>query len=221
MRHLRITMFVALLVLLSIDLSAQRRRHFGGRSSGASNAWVFGLHWNFVHNDNQRFDNLFSFNKHHGHPFPSKLTVEKYLTTDFSAEIAYSNNRISEGKQFEDDIRTTQSSFHSMDVNFKYRFIRFFIVPGLDPYLLLGGGVSRIRGNQATINLGGGFNTWLANGWGLNFQFVPKLDPFGDQSGQYFNYSFGFVYRYFVSDIGARRLSRQQNILGGNTPYRR
>ena len=216
-----IVAFLASFALIT-DLDAQRRRHYGGHRSGASNAWIFGLNWSFIANDNQQFENALKVGDvWHGYSFPSKFNVEKYITTDFSVEAIAAVNKVTEGKNFLGDIQPTDGRVWIGDVNLKYRFIRFFIIPGFDPYVSVGAGLTRFGRNKLTGNLALGFNTWLANGWGLNFQTSPKLAFGEDRDFKYLHHSFGIIYRYFITDIGSRRLQRQQNLLGGNSPYKR
>ncbi len=212
-----------IVIIGALDLSAQRRKHFGGHSSGAANAWVFGLHWSLVYSAGSDFGKVLEVGTNwHSYAYPSKGTIEKYLSTDFSAEIAATRNLISVEKGFNAEQFSSDANLYNVDINGKYRFVRFFIVPGFDPYIIAGAGVSRAFGETGIgANIGIGFNTWLGNGWGLNFQTLPKIGISSNKQHQYIHNSFGIVYRYFVSEIGARRLQRKQNLFGGNTPYRR
>ena len=97
-------------------------------------------------------------------PSVSRITGEKYITNGLSAQLAMSLNQI-------EDV-----TYYAFDANAKYDLDNLMEMSvgktqWFNPYAVLGLGYASIDGNGgATLNVGGGFNTWFNESFGLNFQ---------------------------------------------------
>lgn len=164
-------------------------------------AWAFGIGWNFVEDDGRGFCQPFDVNQSwNGLPYPTRLTVDKYLKHGLSVEFAGAYNNYKLGKLINDSINRS-GMFLSFDINCKYSFYNMIDIPWLDPYASLGLGLTQRNALDQrytfTGNVAFGVNFWLYKGFGINLQTSGKIGLTGDFMGpsNYFQHSIGLVYK--------------------------
>lgn len=163
--------------------------------------WAFGLGWNFVEDDGRGFCQPFDVNQSwNGLPYPTRLTVDKYLKYGLSAEFAGAYNNYKLGKLI-NDTTNREGMFLSFDLNCKYSFYNMMGGTVLDPYASLGFGLTQ-RNAMAdryclTGNVAFGINFWLWKGLGINLQTSGKIAVTGEffGPGNYAQHSVGLVYK--------------------------
>ncbi|GAA4305256.1 OmpA family protein [Aestuariibaculum suncheonense] len=200
----KIILFFALVVVGLSTLQAQ----------DANNRWLIGIGVNAVdtyptnvgdtHFPGQSWwtDEYFNATDHWNiAPYPSSLTVSRYLGGNFSFGVFGSVNKITKvgdastylGKQIDD------FSYYGVDGFFKYSFAT---TGRLEPFLKIGGGYSWIDTVGAgTLNGGAGFNWWFTKkkNVALNFQSTYK-HSFEDYLIPHFQHNVGIAYKFGAKD---------------------
>ena len=128
-------------------------------------------------------------------PSISRITVEKYLNSGFTLQLAGSVNKIT-SVAIPDDADLIHTSF---DANLKYKLLgkRPRVI---DPFLYLGGGYTALEGEgEAMLNYGYGVNFWLSETVGLVYQGGTKKD-FSDIVPTHFQHSLGIVVKFGGTD---------------------
>ena len=131
----------------------------------------------------------------------SRFTAEKYLDKGFTLQGAVSLNDL---KTFyaKNDI---DARYYAFDINVKYDLNNLFgDTAWFDPYILLGGGYTYLDFQsddlkEGMLNLGYGFNFWLGENIGLNYQAVAKRN-FAKKVNDHFQHSLGVVFRFGGKD---------------------
>lgn len=128
-------------------------------------------------------------------PSISRITVEKYLNSGFTLQLAGSVNKITNIAAVNDaDLIHT-----SFDANLKYNLLgkkpRV-----IDPFLYLGGGYTALNGEgEVMLNYGFGINFWMSETVGLVYQGGTKKD-FSDIVPTHFQHSLGIVVKFGGKD---------------------
>ena len=128
-------------------------------------------------------------------PSISRITVEKYLNSGFTLQLAGSVNKIT-SVAIPNDADLIHTSF---DANLKYKLLgkRPRVI---DPFLYLGGGYTALEGEgEAMLNYGYGVNFWLSETVGLVYQGGTKKD-FSDIVPTHFQHSLGIVVKFGGTD---------------------
>ncbi len=130
-------------------------------------------------------------------PSVSRITVDRYLDSGFSLQLAGSLNKIKTFRS-EDDM---DELYWAIDANVKYDLNHLFGQTGwFDPYVYLGGGYANLGDlGEGTLNAGLGFNTWFNDSLGLNFQTGGKKE-FADKVQDHFQHSVGLVFKFGGKD---------------------
>lgn len=130
----------------------------------------------------------------------SRVSGEKYLNDGFSLNVAASVAR------FENRAGTKDLAYYAFDANIKYNMnvVVEKIFGGttqyFDPYVLAGGGYSSVDNlGTGTLNLGYGFNVWLNETVGFQYQSVGKYE-FADKIPNHWQHSLGVVFKFGGSD---------------------
>jgi outer membrane protein OmpA-like peptidoglycan-associated protein len=135
-------------------------------------------------------------------PSISRISVTKYLEKGFSLELAGSLNKIETTNTKND----SSDLYYAFDANVKYDVNKLVdLVFGtttsyFDPYVYLGGGYTSIGDNGAAmLNAGAGFNVWLNESLGLNFQSGAKR-RFTTDVADHFQHTFGVIFKFGGKD---------------------
>ena len=130
----------------------------------------------------------------------SRVSGEKYLTDGFSLNVAASIAR------FESISGVKDLAYYAFDANVKYNMNGLVekIFGGttqyFDPYVLGGGGYASVDNvGEGTLNLGYGFNIWLTEVVGFQYQSVGKYG-FADKVANHWQHSLGVVFKFGGTD---------------------
>jgi outer membrane protein OmpA-like peptidoglycan-associated protein len=130
-------------------------------------------------------------------PSISRITAEKYLEKGFSLQLAGSINKI----DFINTENDADALYWSIDAVVKYDLNRLVGETGwFDPYVLLGGSYVALGDEgEGMLNVGFGFNTWINDNLGLNFQHSTKKG-FSDKVVTHYQTSLGVVIKFGGTD---------------------
>lgn len=135
-------------------------------------------------------------------PSISRLSATKYLQDGFSLQLAGSLNKIKHYGGLND----VNMMYYAFDANVKYDVNKLVdltfgsTTKWFDPYVFLGGGYVSVGGNgEAMINGGVGFNTWLKENVGINFETGTKKGFSGDVKA-HFQSSLGVIFKFGGKD---------------------
>lgn len=166
---------------------------------------MFGVHWNVVEDDGNKFGGLFDVsNSWNVLPYPTKITADKYFKYGWSLEMAASYNKYERDKTINDSTGI-EATFFAFDVNGKYSFYTKYFprAKWIDPYFTFGVGYTYRNANVAehtpTVNLGAGINFWYRR-IGLQIHSNAKFGVYPgfwdmDNHENYLQHSIGLVYR--------------------------
>ena len=162
MKQIKLFIF-ALIMIGANNLQAQ----------DANNPWVIGFGANAVHEPGtKKVEDLVRVKDWNLIPSISRISLGKYIDDGFSFEAAASISEITKrGK-----IDVSSVSYFALDAHFKYDLNGIVGSTGFfDPYMFVGGGYTTVDSDGAgTFNGGLGFNLWLNENLGLNFQTAGK-----------------------------------------------
>lgn len=134
----------------------------------------------------------------------SRVSGEKYLSDGFSLNVAVSIARF-ESRNPRITSRT-DLPYYAIDANLKYNmnFAVEKIFGGttqyFDPYILAGGGYSSVDAiGEGTLNLGYGFNVWITETVGIQYQSVGKYG-FADKIYNHWQHSLGVAFKFGGTD---------------------
>lgn len=166
---------------------------------------MFGIHWNVVEDNGNKFGGLFDVSNSWNYLFyPSNITADRYFKYGWSIEGAASYNKFNRGKLINDST-DVESHFFAFDVNGKYSFYTKYYprAKWIDPYFTFGLGYTYRQGNASnhvpTLNLGFGVNFWIKN-FGIQLHSNAKGGLWPgfwdlDNHDNYLQHSIGIVYR--------------------------
>lgn len=130
-------------------------------------------------------------------PSISRITAEKYIDKGFSLQLAGSLNKI------ETLIAENDSDFlyWALDAIVKYDVNNIIGETGwFDPFVYLGGGYTSVDSSgEGLLNGGIGFNAWLNDNIGINFQTGTKLG-FADNVRTHYQSAAGLVIKFGGAD---------------------
>lgn len=165
--------------------------------------WMFGIHWSIVEDDGDPFGNIFnaatSWNLR---PYPSKITVDRYIRYGWSMEAAATYGQYVPRKFVNGE--TELSGFlGAFDIHAKWSFYNLYApsTRWFEPYITFGAGyIYRSVSSPThtpTANVGGGVNFWLMESLGIQLASSAKFGilPKFWSPGNYLHHSFGIVYR--------------------------
>jgi len=175
----------------------------------AKNQWSFSVGTNSIDFSNASlsdvggiFEDYFNYSDLNSFKGISRVSVTRYIDKGFSVELAAAFNTLSKGI----DGSLRDASFLSYGIGAKYDLntLGFIGETGkFDPYLSLGLSNIKIEDNVTlTLNPGVGFNYWLRNHIGLNYQASYQSSGLiGSEfktpnTGSYFQHVIGLALRY-------------------------
>lgn len=166
--------------------------------------WMFGVHWSIIEDDGNPFGKLFDANNSWNlRPYPSKITVDRYIRYGWSMEAAVSYGQYP-GSNIVNAEADLSGFILAADIHAKYSFYNLYAPKArwIEPYLTFGGGAAYRSVSSPTFtptaNVGGGLNFWIMESLGIQlassakFAFLPK---FWNTPGNYLHHSIGIVYR--------------------------
>lgn len=165
--------------------------------------WMFGLSWNVVNDNEEKFANLFDISSSwNGLYYPSRFFLDRYLRNGWSWEGALAYNQYKPTKIINDSTGRT-GMFFSAAFNIKYSYNHLIKrKKWFDPYYSFGLGVTyrTVLSKPLTPTLNGalGSNFWFSRRWGAQVQISGKLALTSDiykSKYDYFLCSVGLVYR--------------------------
>lgn len=172
-------------------------------SQDVDNKWVFGVGVNIVDIRNSNsisgtFKDYFNGNLNDLNMSGAfiKVSAERYLNKGFSLQLSLSANKIKKGYHYSNGDPMLNDSFTAVDAKFKYD-LNYLLgeTKWFDPFLLAGGGYVKIGDNSnANVASGFGFNAWITDNFGLNFQsdYNHGIKSFGTD---YFQHSAGLIFK--------------------------
>lgn len=202
MKHLRLAALAMLALLTFSNVSAQDENNpwvvgFGINTIDVRVAGEFGDYAKDYIGTSEWADNTL--------PSISRISVDRYLNDGFTLQFAGSLNKVKTFASADD----VDELYWAVDLNVKYDLNGLFGETGwFDPYVYLGGGYTDfgkmvdgdfVEGGEGTLNAGLGFNTWINENIGLNFQSGGKKE-FADNIQDHFQHTFGIVFRFGGKD---------------------
>lgn len=181
---------------------------------------MIGVHWTAIDDNGDKFGRIFDVqNSWNLLPYPSQITVDRYLKYGWSAEFSSSYMQYKSGKIINDSTNVS-ATFLNASLSGKFSFYNMYAPKArwIDPYVTLGIGYTyRSAGSDAhvpTVNAGGGVNFWIVNGFGIrlnatsNFAVYPTI---WNTNANYLQYSAGLVARFGSESKNNSDFSRRKN----------
>lgn len=130
-------------------------------------------------------------------PAISRISAEKYLDNGFTLQVAGSLNKIKTVATVDD----SDFIYYGIDAIVKYDLNNLFgDTSWFDPYVYLGGGyTSADSKGEGMLNVGVGFNTWVSDNFGINFQTGTKKG-FSGNVGTHYQTTAGLVFKFGGKD---------------------
>lgn len=133
-------------------------------------------------------------------PSITRVTIEKYLNDGFTLQLDGSFNIVDVVNSKDEKLDLTHIA---MGANVKYDLNMLFgdTTQWFDPYVLMGGSYVTLTDSdsEGMLNIGWGFNTWINEGFGVNFQSVARRN-FASKVPDHFQHSVGVVFRFGGKD---------------------
>lgn len=123
-----------------------------------------------------------------------KISAERHIDKGFSLQLSFSGNKIEKGYNYLKGDLLTDDNFTAFNAKLKYD-LNYLLgeTKWFDPFLLIGLGYVTIGDNSnGSVASGFGFNTWITDNIGLNFQsdYNHGIKSFGTD---FFQHSAGFI----------------------------
>lgn len=199
--------FLTLIVLIAIS--------FNLRAQNSDNKWAIGVNWQYEDFNTVHLKNFqqFRYTKWQGFHFPSAVSINRNLSPSFNLMGQFGVSRLEYFRMKSINQEISSDKFWTGDIDIAYKFANGYIMKEtswFDPYIYLGLGASSIKdiGTDKTTYLkqvtGVGFNFWLTQNVGLNFQgaydliITPKLN--GEKRDDYAHFTFGAKFRFGAKD---------------------
>ncbi len=191
---------IIVLLMATFSLSAQNTDH----------KWAVGLNWNWVdfNTVHRSVPDQFKYTNWQGYKFPSAITAGRFINPSFSVLGEFGVSKLELTTMENLGQKLSDSKFWTADVNLAYKFANGYILKEtswFDPYVYLGIGASSIKDDGSSKNTyfkqvtGIGFNFWVSEKVGLNFQgaydfiMTPKLND--NKRNDYMHYTAGIKFR--------------------------
>ena len=166
--------------------------------------WMFGIHWSIIEDDGNPFGNIFNAGTSWNlRPYPTKITVDRYLKHGWSLEGAITMGQYVPSNEVNGQFGLA-GFMGAIDIHAKWSFYNLYAPKSrwIEPYFTFGAGyVFRSVSSPThtpTVNVGGGLNIWLMESLGIQLASSAKfafLPTFWNTPGNYLHHSFGIVYR--------------------------
>ncbi len=196
------------LIAVSINLRAQN----------TDNKWAVGINWQFEDFNAVHLSVAKQFQKTEwqGYKFPSAFSVGRSLNPSFNLMGQFGISQLEKDKMAFYGQPLSSENFWTGDLDLAYKFANGYILKEkcwFDPYIYLGIGASSIKDDVVTNGTtylkqvtGIGFNLWITEKVGLNFQgaydymIAPKLSTTDEKRNDYMHYTMGLKFRFGGKD---------------------
>ena len=131
-------------------------------------------------------------------PSVSRVSIEKYVKSGFTLQFAGTMNRIEIQRISNGDRLKVDELYWSVGGTVKYDINNIVgeTSQWFDPYVFVGGGyVNYGDASEGMMHVGAGFNSWVNENLGFNFQYGRKKG-FSDEVAEHNQLSLGLVYRF-------------------------
>ena len=128
----------------------------------------------------------------------SRLSIEKYVKSGFTLQFAGTMNRIEIQRISNGDRLKVDELYWSVGGTVKYDINNIVgeTSQWFDPYVFVGGGyVNYGDASEGMMHVGVGFNSWVNENLGFNFQYGRKKG-FSEEVADHNQLSLGLVYRF-------------------------
>jgi len=129
----------------------------------------------------------------------SRVSIEKYVKSGFTLQFAGTMNRIETDGIVTGEVRNKVDELYwSVGGTVKYDINNIIgeTSQWFDPYVYVGGGyVNYADASEGMMHVGAGFNSWVNENLGFNFQYGRKKG-FSDEVAEHNQLSLGLVYRF-------------------------
>lgn len=145
------------------------------------------------------------FNAKNWNVVPAAATMKAFRHIKYGISVGTSLS-LGTAKRFPTSSLNDGQFFLDWDVDVKYSFANGYILKEkcwFDPYLLIGGGLSKWGNVKGDVEAGAGFNIWVVRNFGFFAQavynFIPGAatkDIYNEARPSYMHHSFGVVARF-------------------------
>ena len=163
--------------------------------------WMVGLGVNFVDDSGDEFNNLFDIKEAwHMTPYPSRISIGRYLKNGLGFEAIGALNKYREGKIVDEFILTEDIRYYSLDFRVSYDLNTILGHTGFfDPYVGVGVGYSDANHQgRGTYNATIGFRVWFSEHWGMDVSSSGKWAMNTDNATNHIQHALGAAYRFDV-----------------------
>lgn len=191
---------------------------------------MIGVHMSVVEDDGDKLGNPFDVQNTWNYlPYPSRITVDRYLNYGWSLEGALSYNQYLKSVRVDDTTGITGTNF-SFDICAKYSFYNLYAPRArwIEPYLNFGVGYTYRDALKEehipSVILGGGLNIWIHKQVGLQIASRAKLAAypfFWDSHASYFQHTAGIVFRTKDTKVNKQNKSKQHKWTRKSVRYKR
>lgn len=197
---------IALLIILSLSLFSNAQNDTKWRVSLGANAVDIRKPYTIGGMTEDYFK--FSENDMNFYGEPLRLAVTRKLTESWSAQVSLSANIIKKGIDWEKGDALAKDQFYYIDAKALYDLNSLVGNTGkFDPYLGVGVGYSKTHLNDFKVNATWGFNVFITDQWGVNFESsynhnFKETFKGGEYSGtgtDFFQHSLGLFLNFGVS----------------------
>jgi len=202
--------FLAIVAIIasSFNLSAQTTDY----------KWAIGINWQYEDFNvvQLKFPEQFQYTKWQGYHVPSAISIGRSLNPSFNVFAQFGISQLEYERMESLGQPLSNNKFWTGDLNIAYKFANGYIMKEsswFDPYIYLGLGASSIKDKDVTNSTtyfkqvtGVGFNFWLSEKVGLNFQaaldnvLAPKISTTDKNRENYMHYTFGVKVRFGQKD---------------------
>jgi hypothetical protein len=151
---------------------------FGQENDKTQNTkWTIGFGMNFIDNTSSYNNQYFNSSKQwNSIATISKVSIERTLNDLFSAEVAFTVNKLTHDKLQNGTTIVSDINYIGLDLGGKFYFDEFIVKKSkIDAYVILGAGLNSANSiYNGTGNYGLGFNYWLEPNLGIRLQTIGK-----------------------------------------------
>ncbi len=187
-------------LIISIPLYSQEAK-LTKKDSLVESYWMVGLGVNFVDDSGDEFNNLFDIKEAwHMTPYPSRISIGRYLKNGLGFEAIGALNKYREGKIVDEFILTEDIRYYSLDFRVSYDLNTILGHTGFfDPYVGVGVGYSDANHQgRGTYNATIGFRVWFSEHWGMDVSSSGKWAMNTDNATNHIQHALGAAYRFDV-----------------------